>query len=117
MRYAHRGVGLVDVLTAGAGGTKRVDADVRRADCDVRDRIGLRQHRNRACGSVNASLRLGFRHPLHTMAARLELELRIDTLAGDARDDLLETAHVSGALRDDLNLPVIALAEAGVHAE
>ena len=77
VRDAHRRVGLVDVLAAGARRAERVDAQVGRIDRDVGDRIGFRQHGDRARRRVDAALRLGLRHALHAMAARLELELRI----------------------------------------
>ncbi len=66
---------------------------------------------------MNAPLRLGLGHALHTVAARLELELRVGPLPDDARDDLLVAAELRGALRDDLDLPALALGIAGVHPE
>ena len=81
VRDAHRRVGLVDVLAAGARRAERVDAQVGGIDRDVGDRIGLRHHRHRARRRVDAPLRLGLRHALHAMAARLELELRVRAVA------------------------------------
>ena len=55
---------------------------------DVGDRIGFRHHGDRARRRVDAPLRLGLRHALHAMAARLELELRIRALPDDAQRSL-----------------------------
>ena len=66
---------------------------------------------------MNAPLGLGFRDPLYAVSARFELELRVDTLPDDARDDLLESAHVADALRNHFHLPAISLAEAYVHSK
>ena len=88
VRDAHGRIGLVDVLAARARRAKRVDAQVGGIDRDVGDRIGLRQHGDRARRRVDAALRLGLRHALHAMAAGFELELRIRAGADDARDDL-----------------------------
>ena len=51
------------------------------------------------------------------MPARLELEARERALADQARDHLLVAAELGHALRDDLDLPALALGIARVHAE
>jgi hypothetical protein len=51
------------------------------------------------------------------VAARLELERRVRALADDARDHFLVAAELGRALRDDLDLPALALGVARVHAE
>ena len=117
VRDPHGGVGLVHVLAAGARRAERVDAQVRGIDRDIGDRIGLRQHGDRARGRVDAALRLGLRHALHAMAAGFELELRIRARADDARDDLPIAAEIRRRLRHDLDRPAAPLGIARVHAE
>src|SRR5262249_32851187 len=76
MRDADRRVGLVDVLSAGAGRAERVDLEVDGIDLDVVDRVDLRQDRDGRGRSMDAALRLGLGHALHAMRARFELEPR-----------------------------------------
>ena len=81
VRDADGGIGLVDVLAAGAGGAIGVDAQVRRIQLDGLDLLELGQDRDRARGGVDAPLRLGGGHALHAMRAGLELQER-DTRRG-----------------------------------
>ena len=117
MGDAHGGVGLVDVLAAGAGGAERVDAELRRIDHDFVDLVRFRHHRDRAGAGVDAALRLGRRHALHAMAAGLELQLRVGARADDLGDDFLVAAHFAGTLGNHFDLPALALRIAAVHAE
>ena len=117
MRDAHRGIGLVDVLTAGARCAKGVDTKLSRIDRDVGNRVGFRKHRHRARGSMNAPLRFRLWHPLDTMPARFELELGIGALPDDSRDDFLVSAHLAGTLRNQFELPLVAFGKARVHAK
>ena len=73
---AHGGVGLVDVLAAGARGAVGVDAQVRRVDVDGFDFLELREDGNGAGGGVDPALRLGRRHALHAVRAGFKLETR-----------------------------------------
>src|SRR6478672_1487277 len=50
-------------------------------------------------------------------SAGLELEARVGAVPHDACDHFLVAAGVSRALRDDLDLPAVALGEARVHAQ
>ena len=81
MRDPHRRIGLVDVLAARPRRAEGVDADVGGIDLDVGHGIGFRHDGDRARRRVDAALRLGLRHALHAMAARLELELRVGAAA------------------------------------
>src|SRR4029077_20165723 len=72
MRDADRGVGLVDVLAAGAGSAECIDFEVRRIQVDILDLIHLGQDRNRRSRRVDAALRFGFRYALHAMRAGFE---------------------------------------------
>ena len=71
MGDADRGFGLVDMLAAGALRAHRIDLQVRFVDIDV-DFLGFGQHRDGRRRRMNAALRLGFRHALDSMHARLE---------------------------------------------
>src|SRR5438270_862386 len=66
---------------------------------------------------MDPTLRFGGGNPLYTVSAGFEFEPSVDAGAGDAGDHLLEATHVAGALRDELDLPAIALGEARVHPE
>ena len=83
MRNAHGGIGLVDVLAACTGGAEGIDAQLRRIEHDVFDRVGFRHHGHGAGAGVNAALCLGRRNALHAMAARLELQFRVDAQPDD----------------------------------
>ncbi len=110
-------VGLVDVLTAGAGGAECVDAEVGGVDLHLFDLFGLGQYRHGAGGGVDAALGLGFRHPLHPVHPGFELEARIGAPADDAQDDLPVAAVFPLAGTDHLGLPALAGGVLGVHAQ
>ena len=116
MGDAHRRIGGVDVLAAGAGGAHRIDADVFGRDVDV-DLLGLRQHGDGRRRGVDAAAGLGRRHALHAVHAGFELQLREDALARDGRDDFLVAAGLALARRGDLDLPAAPGGIALVHAE
>ena len=117
MGDAHRRVGGVDVLAAGARGAHRVDADILVADFDV-DVFDFRQHRDRRRRGVDAALSL--RWPAR--AARDARPIsnfmpRIDALARDIGDDFLEAPHFAGAFFHHVDLPALAGGIALIHAE
>src|SRR5690606_25469319 len=106
---ADRRLGLVDVLAAGAGGTEGVDLEVGRVDLDGDVAGVLGDDRHGRGRGVDAALRFGFRHALHAVGARFELQLRIRAASLDAGDDFLEAAVLAGAGRLDFDLPALAL--------
>ena len=114
---ANSGVGLVDVLAAGAGGAIGVDAQICRIDLVVGDFICFRQHGHRAGRGVDAALRLGGRHALHPVRAGFELQQRVGPVADDSRDDFLVAAQLAVAAAQDFYLPAAALGVFAVHAE
>src|SRR5690625_5569213 len=105
MGDANRRVRLVDVLSARPGGTKRVDLEVARVNLDGVDRVHFRQHRDGTSRGMDATLRFGFRHSLHPMRARLELEAGVRALPNHARDDLAESTVLAFAGVDDFDPP------------
>ena len=66
---------------------------------------------------MNAALRLGGRHPLHAVAARLETQTAVDLIARDAQHHFLVAAKLAGRLAEQLGAPSLALGIAGVHAQ
>ena len=116
VRDAHRRVGRVDALAAGAARAERVDAQILLVDLDV-DFLGLGQHRDGRGRRVDAAAGFGGRHALHAVHAALVLQLAVDALALDQRDDFLDAAGVGVAGRHHLELPALALGVARVHAE
>ena len=106
------------VLTRLAARTARavdVDAQVVRVDLDL-DVLDLGQHGDGGGRGVDAPLRLGDRHALHAVHAGLELHLRVDLVAANAERDLLEAARVALGRVDLLDLPLLQLGVARVHA-
>jgi hypothetical protein len=115
---ADGGVGLVDVLAAGAGGPVGVDAQVAllsRSRCRRCPR--LRHHGDRAGGGVDAPLGLGLRHPLHPVGAGLELEPAVDVPPSMRLMISLKPPCSPGALAEHLHFQPLALRVAAVHAE
>ena len=103
----HGAVGRVDALPAGAAARGDADLEVLLVDVHV-DVVGLGEHGDRRGRRVDAPLRLGGRHALHAVHAALEAQLRVDVLAGDERDALLDAARRALAQREDLDLPALA---------
>ncbi len=114
---ADGGVRLIHVLATRTRGPVRIDPQIRRIQIDGLDLVLLRQDRNRDRGGVNASLRLGRRHPLHAVRAGFELEPGEGASTGNARDDLLEAPVLTGALAQDLDREPLRFGIARVHAQ
>ena len=77
-----RGVGLVDVLAAGARSAIGIHSQVAGVDLDFSRFLGFREDRHGAGRGVNPPLRLRFRDPLHAMSAGFEPQVGKDPLAG-----------------------------------
>ena len=114
---AHRRIGLVDMLPAGAGSAEGINPHVRRIDDDITGFIGFGHDRHRGGGGVDASLRFGDRHALHPMPAGFKLQARVGTLADDAGDDFLVAADFTQGFGNDFDLPALAFGIAAVHAK
>ena len=112
-----RGVGLVQVLSSRSRRPERIDPQIGGGDVHVIHLVHLRQHRHRARGGVDASLRFGLRHPLYAVAAGFELEPRVRSAPHDPDDDFLVPSVLAGAAAHDLGLPARELAVAQVHPE
>ena len=116
VREANRRIGCVDRLTTRARCAEDILANVVHRDLHI-ELLGLGQHGHRSSRGVHTALRLGLRHTLHAVHARLVLERTIDIRARDLQHDLLEAAH--GTLRrgGDLVTPPLRLDVLGVHAQ
>ncbi len=66
---------------------------------------------------MDTSLGFGFRHALHAVTARFELQTAIGTFASHARDYLFITAVFALVGADDLHAPAAGFGVAAVHAE
>src|SRR5690606_14467321 len=111
---AHRRVGGVHRLPAGAARAVDVDAVVGGGEGDV-DVVGLGQHRHRDGAGVDAPLRLGGGHALHAVHARLELEGAVGAAAGDGERHLGEAAHLGGVRVEQLGAEAQVGGVAQVH--
>src|SRR5690606_19867338 len=102
---------------AGPGGAEGVDPQVGRVDLDGLAVRFHRDDRHRRGRGVDATLRFGFRHALHAVGARFELQPGVGAFAVDPGDDLAEPAVLARAGRFDLHPPALALGVTGVHAQ
>src|SRR5207247_10388237 len=109
------GVGRVDTLAAGAGGTVDVDLEVLLVDPDL-DLTGLGEHGDRHRRGVDPARRLRDGDALDAVDAALELEAAPHTLALDGEDDLLEPALPGLVFVEDLDPPALSLRVLHVHA-
>ena len=117
MRNPHRRIRRIHALPARPRRAERIDAQVLGLDLDVH-LLGLRQHRHRNRRGVHAPLRLRRRNPLHAVHARLVLQLRIHVVAFDDRRHVLQPVpNPRLRLRQHLDLPLVLLGEAHIHAE
>ena len=92
---ADGGVGLVDVLTAGAARAERVDLEFALVDLELHF-VRLRQDRDGGGGRLDAPLALGLGHPLDTVDAGLELEARVGAVPRDLEGHFLVPAEFRG---------------------
>ena len=97
MRQTYGGVGFIDVLTACPRRTKGVFANVLLIDVDLINFVDFRHHSDGTGRGMHSALGFGFRHPLHSMRAGFKLQLAINILAFNARDDFLEATMFAGA--------------------
>src|SRR4051812_16374587 len=102
---ANRRISFVDMLTAGAGRTISVDAQVSRIDGDFIDLIEFGQNGYRARRGVNATLRFGRRNTLYAMRAGFELKMRVGALTHHATDNFLVATVFAGTFRHHLDTP------------
>ena len=66
---------------------------------------------------MDPPLRFRLRDALNAVSARFELELGIHARAEHAGNHFLVTAHIARTLGNQLDLPLVALRKARVHAK
>src|SRR5262249_47343590 len=91
VRQPDGGIGGIHALTAGTGRTEGIDADVLSLQLDF-DFVGLGQHGYGDRRGVDAALLLGYGNALDTMHAAFVLELAVNFVAADEREDFFESA-------------------------
>ena len=114
VRDAHRGVGGVDALAAGARGAEDVDAQVLVLDLHVH-LLRLGQHGHGRGGGVDAALALRRRHALHAVHAALPAEGAVGVTV-HLEDRLAHAAERAFGQREQLPAPAATLDVARVHA-
>src|SRR5882762_6867117 len=116
VRYAHGRIRGVDRLTARAGRTEGIDAQILRFNLYV-DFVGLGEHRNSRGRSMDAAL--GFRrwHALDAVHAALVFQFRIHFLTLNGGDDFFQTAQRRRRAFEDFNFPALRFRVARVHAK
>ena len=109
-----RGVGGIDALAAGPGGT--VDVDPQLVGVEVHlHLLGLGDHRHGDGRGMNPPLGLGFRHPLHPVHPGLVLQAAVHLVAADQGDDLLETADADRVAAHHFDAPALGFGITAVH--
>src|SRR5690606_23162135 len=114
---AHRGIGRVDVLAAGARGAVGVDPQIAVVDLDVDAVVDHRIDPHRAEAGVSprrAVVRADPRQPVH---AAFGLGVAVGVLALDQQSRRLDPGLLAGAVLDALDLVALALGPASVHPE
>ena len=104
------------MLAAGAGGPRRIEANVFGANFDV-DILRLGQHRHRCRRGMDAPARLGCRHALNAVDPGLKLEPGEDSLPGNLGNDFLVSTGLAVALRKDIDLPAVIIGITRIHPE
>ena len=113
---AHRRIGLVDVLAAGAGGAVGVDAQVGRIDLDLDGVVHLRIDEHAGERGVAARVRIERRLAHQAVHAVLGAQVPVGVVAGDLERRALDAGHLALGLLEHFDAEALALAVLGVHA-
>ena len=116
VRDAHRGLGLVDVLAAGAGGAVDVDAQVGRVDLHLDRLVHLGVDED--AGERGVAARVGVERRLAHQAvhAVLGAQVAVGVVAGDLEGRVLDARHLAVGLLEDLDAEALLVAVLEVHA-
>ena len=117
MGQANGGIGFINMLTAGAGRTKGIHAQIGFINFDGILRICLRHNGNGASRGMDSTLRLGIGYPLNTMGSRLKLELRVHARAHNASNDFFVTTVIARTLTHYFDLPALRFGKLAVHTK
>ncbi len=116
MRHAHRRIGGVHALAAGAGGAKYVDAQVVHINVDV-NFFGFGEHGDTGGGGVNAAVLLGGRHALDAMHPAFVFEFAESVLPAHLKNNFFEAADALPIAGYHVRVPSLPLCEARIHPE
>ncbi len=114
---AHRAVGLVDVLAAGARGAIGVDAQILVVDLDLDLVVDDRIDPDRGEAGVAAVVRIERRDAHQAMHAALGLEPAIGVGAGDPDRRRFDPGLLAAALFEPFDLVAVRLGPARIHAQ
>ena len=117
VRDPHRGVGLVDVLTARARCAVRVDAQVGRVDLDFDRIVDFRVHEHRRERRVAAARRVERRLAHEAVDARFGAQEAVRVFARDLDRRVLDAGDVAVGLFEHFGLEALAFAVAQVLAQ
>ena len=116
VRDAHRRIGRVDVLAAGAGGPERIDPAVRFLDLDIDAVVDHRIDPHGGKARVAARVRIVGRDAHEAVNAGFGLQPAIGVVALDQERRALDAGLFAVGDFQELDLVFPALAPAGVHA-
>ena len=116
MGQADGRIGRIDRLAAGTRRTKNILAHIVHIDLQI-ELLCFGQYGHRCGRRMDASLRLGLRHALYAVHARLVLQHAVHAVSGHLHHDLLEAARAAFAGAVDLILPPSLFNEFGIHAQ
>src|SRR5690606_13070868 len=114
---AHRRVGAVDVLAAGAAGPVGIGAQVRRVDVDLDGVVDFRghEHRRKRRMAAVAGIERGFAH--QAVHADLGAQPAEGVVPLDVDGGALDARHFAGGAFDQVGLEAFVVGPAQVHAQ
>ena len=116
MGDAHRRIGSVDVLTAGAGGAVGVDPQVLFLNLDLNRIVDYRKHPDTGKTGVPAGRAVIGRDAYQAMDATFGFQPAIGVMAGDFKGRRFDAGLFASAFLDPLHLIAVGLAPAHIHA-
>ena len=117
VRDAHRRVGLVDVLAAGARRPVGIDAQVGRVNLDLERVVDFRVGEDRAEAGMPARVRVERRLAHQTVDPRLRAQHAVGVLAGELDGRRLDAGDFAFGFFEHLDREALALAVLDVHAQ
>ena len=116
MGQPHCGIGRIDALSAIAGSTHDIDADVLIRDINLDIIFHFRDHRDRTGRSMDPAPGFGHRYALDTMDAALIFQTGVSAFTGDDKAHRLHTSDADLFKAYRLYLPSAALGIMDIHS-
>src|SRR5690242_5193407 len=117
VRDAHRRIGHIDVLAAGAAGAERIDAEIVRLNIDLDFVVDLRVDEDRSERSVAARVGVEWRNAHQAMHTDFRLEQPVGVFAVDFEGNGLDArAFTLEAVRDQ-SVEALLLGPPKIHAQ